>query len=101
GVRPREYVGMVTGWKVAPVAAVATEAVVGAVLSSAKVAAAPVNVLPARSVAVACTAYVPSVCKAHVGKVALLVHDVDPPPGVAAWVVARLATPDCQVAPFQ
>src|SRR6266581_2172156 len=46
----------------------------GAVLSRVKVMAVPANVLPALSVAVARTVYVPLVSDAHVGMVALLVQ---------------------------
>ena len=66
-----------------PVAGVVTDAV-GTVLSRVKVMAVPVKVLPAASVAFACTVYVPSVCVDHVGSVALLVHVTAVLPVVAA-----------------
>ena len=57
-----------------PFAGVVTDAVTGAVLSSVKVMAVPLKVLPTLSVAFACTVYVPSPSDAHVGNVALLVQ---------------------------
>ena len=39
--------------------------------------------------------------EAQVGKVALLVHVAAVPLVVAAWVVAKLKAPACQVEPFQ
>ena len=66
-----------------------------------KLAAVPVKVLPALSVAVACTVYVPSLSDAHVGIVALLVHVAAVLLLVAPCVVAKLATPACQAEPVQ
>jgi hypothetical protein len=80
---------------------VVTDAVAGAVLSSVKLTAAPVKVFPALSVAVAWTVYVPSLCDAHVGKVALLVQVAAVLPVVALWVAARLKAVLCQAEPFQ
>ena len=71
---PLNVAGTVAAEKELPVAGVVTVAVVGAVLSSVKVTALPVNVLPALSVAFAVTVYVPSVCEDQVGSVALLVQ---------------------------
>src|SRR5437762_2677294 len=73
----------------------------GAVLSSVKLTALPAKKLPDLSVAVACTAYVPSLCDAHVGRVALSVHVTAVLLVVAPWIVGRLATPACQADPVQ
>ena len=78
-----------------------TVAWTGVTLCKVKVIALPVKVLPTLSVAVACTLYVPSLSAAHVGKVTLLVHVAAVLPLVAAWVAARLKTPDCQAEPVQ
>ena len=66
-----------------------------------KLAAVPVKVFPALSVAFACTVYVPSLSDAHVGIVALLVHVAAVLPVVALWVVARLTAVACQAEPVQ
>ena len=84
-----------------PFAGVVTDAVTGAVLSSVKVMAVPLKVLPTLSVAFACTVYVPSPSDAHVGNVALLVHVAAVLLVVALCVVARLAAPACQAEPVQ
>ena len=84
-----------------PLVGVVTDAVIGLVLSSVNVTAAPVNVLPALSVAFACTMYVPSVCEDHVGRVTLSVHAAAVFPVVALCVVARLKTAACQAEPVQ
>ena len=77
------------------------EAVVGATVSSVKVTAVPVKVLPAMSVAFACTVYVVLTCEAHAGIVTLLVHTATVLLVVALCVVARLATVACQADPVQ
>src|SRR5207249_6078837 len=61
----------------------------GVVLSSVKVTAAPAELLPTLSVAIACTVYRPSACEAHAGNVALLVHTAVELLFVAVCVVAR------------
>ena len=71
-----------------------TDATEGVAFSRVTVMAVPVKVFPALSVAVACTANVPSLSDAHVGKVVLLVHVAAVLPVVALCVVARLAAPD-------
>ena len=71
---PLKLNGTVADPKVPPFAGAVTDAVTGAVLSRVKLTAPLVNVLPTMSVAVAFTVYVPSLCEAHVGNVALLVH---------------------------
>src|SRR5438093_13342520 len=71
---PLKLDGTVADPKVPPFAGAVTDAVTGAVLSRVKLTAPLVNVLPTMSVAVAFTVYVPSLCEAHVGSVALLVH---------------------------
>ena len=78
-----------------------TVAVVGAVVSSVKLAAVPVRVFPALSVTVACTVYVPSLCDTQLGIVTPLVHVAAVLLVVALWVVARLEIPACQAEPFQ
>ena len=78
-----------------------TDAVVGAVPSKVNVMAVPANVLPALSVAVAWTLYVPSVSEAHVGIVALLVHVEAVLPVVAVCVAAKFDTAACQAEPVQ
>ena len=78
-----------------------TDATEGVAFSRVKVMAVPVKVFPALSVAVACTANVPSLSDAHVGKVVLLVHVAAVFPVVAPFVAARANEPDCQVEPFQ
>ena len=98
---PLQLAGAPAAPYVLPLAGVVTDAVIGLVLSSVKVTTAPVNVLPALSVAVAFTVNVPSLCEDQVGKVALLVHVTAVLLVVAAWVVARLAAPDCQAEPVQ
>ena len=84
-----------------PFAGVVTDAVVGAVLSRVKLTDAPVAVLPALSVAVACTVYVPSFWEDHVGRVAALVQAATVLLVVAALVAPRLKTADCQAEPVQ
>src|SRR5437660_1253386 len=79
-----------------PLAGPVTDAVIGAVLSSVKLTALPVNVLPTLSVAVARTVYTPSLSDAHVGSVALPVHAAAVLLVVALWVVARFETDACQ-----
>ena len=74
---------------------------VGLVRSRVKLTALPVSVLPALSVAFACTVYVPAVCDDHVGRVTLSVHVAEVLPVVALCVVARLETPACQAEPVQ
>src|SRR5437667_454559 len=93
--------GTVVARKELPLAGVVTEAVAGAVLSSVKLTAVPLKVLPTLSVAFTCTVYVPSLSDAHVGNVALLVHVAAVLPLVATWVVARSAAPACQAEPVQ
>src|SRR5438874_1252379 len=84
---PLKLAGTEAAWNELPPTGVATVAVIGAVLSSAKLMALPVNVLPTLSVAVVCTVKVPSACADQVGKVALLVHAADVPPLTALCVV--------------
>ena len=98
---PLKLAGTVVARKELPLAGVVTDAVAGAVLSSVKLTALPVKVLPALSVAFAVTVYVPSVCEDQVGIVALLVHVAAVLPVVALCVVAKLETPDCHVVPVQ
>ena len=98
---PLKLAGTVAARKELPLAGVVTDAVAGAVLSSVKLRALPVKVLPALSVAFAVTVYVPSVCEDQVGSVALLVHVAAVLPVVALCVVAKLETPDCHVVPVQ
>jgi hypothetical protein len=97
---PLNVAGTVAAVKLLPAAGVVTDTV-GAVASSVKVMAVPVKVLPALSVAVACTVYVPLVCEDHVGSVALLVHVTAVLLVVALCVVARLKTAACQAVPVQ
>ena len=52
---PLKLAGTLAARNALPSAGVVTDAVAGAVLSSVKLTAVPVNVLPAASVAVACT----------------------------------------------
>src|SRR5215213_1859969 len=78
-------------------------AAVGAVLSNVKVIAAPLKELPALSVTVARTVYVPSVVPAfaaHEPRLEL-VQVTSVPPVVTEWVVGRFETPACQLEPFQ
>jgi hypothetical protein len=98
---PLNVGGTVAELKLLPFAGVVTEAVIGFVLSSVNVIAVPLKVFPTLSVAVACTAYTPSLCDAHVGKVALLVHVTDVLPVVAVFVAARFATAGCHPKPVQ
>ena len=98
---PLKLAGTVAARKELPLAGVVTDAVAGAVLSSVKLTALPVKVLPALSVAFAVTVYVPSACEDQVGIVALLVHVAGVLPVVALCVVAKLETPDCHVVPVQ
>src|SRR5438552_223874 len=71
---PLKLAGTVAGRKALPAAGVVTEAADGTVLSSVKVTAVPVKLLPVLSVAFAWIVYVASACDAHVGRTALLVH---------------------------
>ena len=98
---PLQLAGTVEALKELPLVGVVTDAVVGAVLSNVKVLAAPAKVLPAASVAVACTVYVPSTADDHVGKVAVFVQVAAAFPVVALCVVARLETATCQADPVQ
>ena len=98
---PLKLAGTEAARKAFPLAGVVTDAVAGAVLSSVKLTALPVKVLPALSVAFAVTVYVPSACEDQVGIVALLVHVAGVLPVVALCVVAKLETPDCHVVPVQ
>ena len=98
---PLQLAGTPEALKELPLAGVVTEAVVGAVLSNVKVIAVPAKVLPAASVAVACTVYVPSTADDHVGKVAVFVQVAAVFPVVALCVVARLKTAACQAEPVQ
>ena len=98
---PLQLAGAPEALKELPLAGVVTEAVVGAVLSNVKVIAVPAKVLPAASVAVACTVYVPSTADDQVGKVAVFVQVAAVFPVVALCVVARLKTADCQAEPVQ
>src|SRR5438046_1599476 len=98
---PLQLAGTVDPLKELPFAGVVTEAVVGAVLSNVKVIAVPAKVLPAASVAVARTVYVPSTADDHVGKVAVFVQAAAVFPVVALCAVARLKTADCQAEPVQ
>jgi len=98
---PLKFAGTAAVWNALPFAGVVTDAAVGAVLSNVKVTAVPVKVLPALSVAVACTVYVASTCDAQVGRVALFLHVTTVFPVVALLVAARANAPVCQVMPVQ